>query len=217
MPETIKDRVVKDEESQKEWNKSYPKLAGPWIVRFESKDNQVRLIPVELSKQRITEEEGIFLVYDELYKVNQDEFGLLKDQCSGDTLYILAHKNGVYPTEKFAGWGCKGYKEESHLPDSENSYSKFFDILTDSEDLKMERIINKVFTPNLEIVLRFLHQCLFPNSDIDSGVSELKPALLEKLPDNSDAKKALRNYTTNTGEKFEELRDKLLEFALNNH
>ena len=40
---------------------------------------------------------------------------------------------------------------------------------------------------------------------------------MKKLPDNSDAKKALRNYTTNTSTGLENLRDKLLDFALNNH
>lgn len=202
MPEVVKDRVVKDEESQEEWNNSYPKPARP-IVRFESINNQVRLIPVILSQQPITEEEGAFLVYDELYKENQKEFELLQKQCSGDTLYILAHKNGVYPTEKFANWGCKGYKEESHMPDSSNAYSKFFDILTDSDDDKMNRIINQVFRPLLDAALGLLHLCM-ADSNFDPNTSDLA----KSFPKNSAAEKALNTYKSERD--LEVLRNQLL-------
>lgn len=203
---TIRKRVNK-----KEWEDSYTSQDYPIIiVKFGTTNNQVQLIPVDLSQQPITEKDGIFLVYDELFKVNPTEFGLLKEQCSGDTLYILAHKNGVYPTEKFAGWGCKGYKEESHLPDSSNSYSKFFDILTDSEGEKINRIINQVFRPVLDAALGLLHLCMADRT-FDPSTSPLA----NSFPKNSAAGKALNTYNSKKRDgDLEALRAELLKYAL---
>lgn len=203
---TIKIRVNKTK-----WEDSYPSQVHPIIVKFGTTNNQVQLNPVNLSQQPITEEEGVFLVYDELYDVNPTEFGLLKEQCAGDTLYILAHKNGVYPTEKFANWECKSYKEESHLPDSSNSYSKFFDVLTDSDDDKMNRIINLVFRPVLDAALGLLHQCL-ANPSFDPSTSPLA----NTFPNNSAAGKALITYSKSGRDLRDlvDLRDELLKYAL---
>jgi hypothetical protein len=165
----------------------------------------------------LAKEEGVFLIYDgvEPKKPFLDD---LKKQCNGDNLYVLVHTHGP-DLNDFQDWTLSGLLPGSHTGLPQDHYSPLFDILTDTEpntNKKMERIINKVFTPNLEIVLKFLHQCLFPNPDNKSVVSELKSTLLERLPGNSEAKRALRNYTTSTGTGLENLRDKLLDFALNN-
>lgn len=208
MHPTIKKRVNK-----KEWENSYPNQ-NSGIVRFESNNNQAKLVPVDLNQNPITDEDGIFLVYDELYDVNPTEFESLKNQCSGDTLYILAHKNGKYPKGGFANWGCKGYKEESHLPDSGNSYSKFFDILTDSEDSegkKMNRIINQVFRPVLDAALGLLHLCMADRT-FDPSTSPLA----NSFPENSVAGKALNTYNKSkkSDGDLEALRNQLLDYAL---
>lgn len=211
---TIRKRVNK-----KEWAASYPSQ-NSGIVRFESIDNKAKLVPVDLNQQSIIGEDGIFLVYDELYEVKPTEFESLKEQCSGDTIYILAHKNGKYPTEKFANWGCKGYKEESHLPDPGNSYSKFFDILTDSEGKKRNRIINQVFQPVLELVLRFLHGCLGDarNPEFDKAYKELcsiedvNGCVTEFYEKYFSENRYIRN-DNNKIEDLTKVRDQLLEYV----
>lgn len=197
---------------QDAWSQYYPDDLKP-VSKCDYINGETILRWVDLDNPDNTE--GVFLIYDSM-DINKLE--QLKEFCQGNDIYVLIHRHGDIQQENFNGWNVKEFRDGSHSFQTSDNLISVFDILTDTEPNKMERIINKVFTPDLEIVLKFLHQCLFPTSKGSTTKrSELQSALRERLPDNSDAKKALRDYTTNTGEKFEELRDKLLEFALNNH
>ena len=197
---------------ESDWDEKYPDSTSP-IAKCGFLDKAF-LDPVDLN--RLSDEEGVFLVYD---SIDMDRFEELKQQCEGDEVFVLAHTSGTCLPNSFNNWHEKTFVlSGSHTNSEEGRYYPLFDILTDSEGDKLPRIINTIFKPQglLDLVLQYLHQCLFAPKSKDE-LNKLKSALLEKLPDNSDAKKALRNYTTNTSTGLENLRDKLLDFALNNH
>lgn len=201
MAQEVKDRINATEE----WENNYPKENNPSMSKVDLTDGQARLYAIDdLMAQPITDEEGIFLVYD---KLSQNTFDLLKQQCSSDTLYILAHRNGDYPKQKFGDWKYECIKEDSHIPDASNCYHMFFDILTDSEGKKMNRIIKQVFRPLLDAALGLLHQCL-----ADSNFDPSTYPLAKSFPKNSSPEKALITY--NSDKNLEALRNELLKYAL---
>lgn len=185
-----------------EWEQSYPRENGPAISEVKFINNQAQLSPVDINS--IADKDGIFLVYD---NITQSDFNILQNQCLGDTLYILAHANGNYPKACFSSWKCKGIKEGSHIPQPGNVYLTFFDILTDSQGDKMNRIINQVFRPLLDAALGLLHHCL-----ADPGFDLSTSPLANTFPKNSAAEKALNNYKS-YGD-LVALRDELLNYAL---
>lgn len=189
-----------------EWNNNYPSRANPVICKYEFNNNQAQLIP--LSTNSISDVEGIFFVYDAL---PPQDFDTLKTQCTGDTLYILAHRNGNYPKSSFGDWKCKGIKEGSHTNYPEDYFITIFDILTDSDDKKMNRIINQVFRPVLDAALGLLHLYL-ADPTFDPSTSPLA----NSFPKNSAAEKALNTYNKSkkSDGDLEALRDELLKYAL---
>lgn len=189
-----------------EWNNNYPSRANPVICKYEFYNNQAQLIP--LSTNSISDVEGIFFVYDAL---PPQDFDTLKTQCTGDTLYILAHRNGNYPKSSFGDWKCKGIKEGSHTNYPEDYFITVFDILTDSDDDEMNRIINQVFRPLLDAALGLLDQC-----NADSNFDPTTSLLAKSFPKNSDAEKAITTYSESGRDlrDLEALRDELLKYAL---
>lgn len=192
-----------------DWDDKYPNEFTT-IVKFGfSKDTGAYLDKIDLNC--ISNEEGVFLVYDE---IGEDSFKILKEQCNDDKIFVLTHTTGTCQQNSFNDWSMNPFVlSGSHTNDKADFYNPLFDILTDKDGDKMERILNTIFMPqsNLETVLRFLHLCLDPNQGAE--FTKLKSDILEKLPDKSEAKKALTSYPKKTS--LEELRDQLLDFALN--
>lgn len=190
--------------NQDKWYNDYPDDDNPIKKCVFNNKKETELLPVDLND--LANEEGVFLVYDSIK--DTDYLKQLKEQCKGGDLYVLIHRNGDLQKDDFNDFGVKEFRVGSHT--SNDYHISVFDILTDKESNKLERIIDKVFTPNLEIVLRFLHHCLVPDSEREAA--ELRSALLERLPNDSEAKKALDHYPERTT--LEELRNQLLDFAL---
>ena len=191
------------------WKSNYPNTSTD-VSEFEFTNNMATLNQVDLTE--ITDKEGIFLVYDQL---NQTKFNLLKSSCSNDILYVLAHKNGSYHKSNFAAWNCQNVKEGSHML-SDDYYPVIFRVLTDENANKMDCIIKKVFKPSLELVLRYLHNCLVPtyNPQLRDTQAQL---ILQDLPANGTARSALDNYVKTqqpSNEQLKTLRDELLDYAL---
>ena len=193
-----------------DWDDKYPNENNP-IVKFgfPNTSGNAYLNPVDLNG--ISNEEGIFLVYD---NIDNDRFETLKEQCNGDKVFVLTHTTGNCQQNHFNDWNMNPVVlSGSHTNDKADFYNPLFNILTDKDGDKMERILNTIFLPqdNLDVVLRFLHLCLVPNPG--NEFTELKSFILDKLPDNSEAKEALTSYPKQSS--LEELRDLLLDFALN--
>lgn len=189
------------------WEDDYPKKTDDVPVKkCVFIDGKAVLYEIDLNN--FANEEGVFLIYDSIKKPKI--LKQLKEQCKGCDLYLLIHRNGGLQKKDFYDWNVKGFREGSHNYQLSDYYITVFDILTDKGPNKLERIIDKVFTPDLEIVLRFLYQCLV--SDSESEGAELRTTLLERLPDDGEAKKALDNYPKQTT--LEDLRNKLLKFVL---
>ena len=132
-----------------------------------------------------------------------------------DNLYVLAHKNGNYQKSKFNGWDCQNVKEGSHML-TDDYYPDVFRILTDGNANKMDYIIKKVFKPSLELVLRYLHNCLVPayQPELRNNQAQL---ILQDLPANSTAKSTLDIFVKTQQPSYEQLtalRDQLLDYAL---
>ena len=202
MSEEILNRI----DNTEEWEQSYPGEKGPAISEVKFINNQTQLSPVDINS--IADKNVIFLVYD---RITQSDFNILQNQCLGDTLYILAHTNGNYPKASFSSWKYKGIKEGSHISQPGNVYLTFFDILTDSDDDKMNRIINQVFRPLLDAALGLLHLCMADRT-FDPSTSPLA----NSFPKNSAAEKALNTYNKSkkSDGDLEVLRDELLDYAI---
>lgn len=193
------------------WRSNYPN-PGTDVSEFEFTNNVSKLNRVDITQNPITDKDGIFLVYDQL---DQTVFDQLKSQCLNGNLYVLAHKSGKYDKSDFNAWNCQNVKEGSHML-TDDYYPDIFRIITDGNANKMDRIIRTVFKPSLELVLRYLHNCLVPTYDpqLRNNQSQL---ILQDLPANSTAKSALDNYVKTQQPSYEQLtalRDELLKYAL---
>lgn len=203
MSKEVKNRIKNTDD----WETDYPKVDGPAISKVKFINNQAQLSSVDLNS--IAGQDGIFLVYDQ---ITRSDFNILQNQCLDDTsLFILAHTNGNYPKASFSSWKYNGIKEGSHIPQPGNVYLTFFDILTDSEVDKEDRIINQVFRPLLDAALGLLDQC-----NADSNFDPTTSLLAKSFPKNSDAEKAITTYSESGRDlrDLEALRDELLKYAL---
>ena len=201
------DKRMKDKKEK--WIKKYPNK-DKLIAKFGF-SNDIGAYLDEIDLNCISNEEGVFLVYD---NIDNKSFETLRKQCNGDKVYVLTHTTGTCQRSSFNDWNMNPFVlSGSHTNEKTDFYNPFFDILTDKDGDKMERILNTIFMPqsNLETVLRFLHLCLDPNQGAE--FTKLKSDILEKLPDKSEAKKALTSYPKKTS--LEKLRDLLIDFALN--
>lgn len=194
------------------WKSNYPGENNVEISKFEFINNKAQLTAVDFVNNPITDEEGIFLVYDQL---NQSKFNMLKTQCNNVNLFVMAHTNGSYPQSAFTNWNCQSVKEGSHVLDDAH-YPYIYRILTDANGDKMNRIIKKVFKPSLEIVLRYLHNCLTPPSDVTVMTNQYT-IILNNLPINSNVRATMQNCVPSQQLSYAQistLRDQLLDYAL---
>lgn len=199
-----------------DWDDKYPNEDNP-VVKCVFSD-KAYLEPVALDK--LSEEEGVFLVYD---SINSQDFQTLEQQCRGDKVYVLTHSTGNCKQSAFINWQPKPVVLSGmHTNSSEDHYYPLFDILTDNEGNKPNRIIDTVFKPynKLDTILQFLHGCLVPNNDDDSFVSAYK-----KLRGDNDIKSVVEDFYVNIYSKQQKsdsdyqkalsrFRDRLLDYAL---
>ena len=150
--------------------------------------------------------EGVYLVYDE---IDDNSLKFILNQCSNDELFVLYHK-GDELRNRISKFGvyCKmvrGYH------DSASCYYDVFDILTDDNPNKTERIIHLVFLPKIKE--DFLLGCMTPNNNEDVFVHACN--ILRNLPYlNNLMEEFLVLYQSNHGtpefqNKWIEIRDAL--------
>lgn len=104
-------------------------------------------------------EEGVYLVFDE---IDYESLRLLLDPCPNDIYYILVHSRP--DVNNFAVWGERSVvirgRHENNLNDK---YYPLFNILTDDNTDKTNRIIKSVFMETVKS--NFLSGCRFPNNN----------------------------------------------------
>lgn len=149
MPFEIRKRV--------NWNEdSYPNEKNPIAKCVTNKDDRIILQPVaDLSA------EGCYLMFDE---ISSSSLKILLDDCEKqkDQTFILFHSQGFHNTQnKFNRWNYLFPYGGMHEEGWSNLYQPIFDILTDSEGDKLNRIVNSVFMPL--VVHDFTKKCLVPN------------------------------------------------------
>lgn len=153
MPSKIRKRV--------NWNEdSYPNVDNPITKCVTDKDDRIILQPVaNLSA------EGCYLVFDEISKASLQ---VLFDDCEKkkEQTFVLFHSQGFHNTQnKFNRWNYLFPYGGMHEEGWGNSYEPVFDILTDSEGDKLNRIVNSVFMPL--VIHDFTEKCLVPNKRIE--------------------------------------------------
>lgn len=143
------------------WN-NFPEENQPVMECVVKSNNEVELCPVtELAHA------AIYLVYDD---INMEQLKPLLNNCSQDKLYVLIHNHGRQ-MEDFGPWlqHCLiKIKRGKHENFTKDRYLPAFEIITDTEGNKLERIIDKVFTPQKEAVLELMNECLVPQKKLES-------------------------------------------------
>ena len=157
IPSSIQNKV--------DWNeKSYPNKYNPIVKCVTNHGCSTMLIPVDSLSS-----EGIYLVFDDISHTKLDA---LLDECEQkhDLVFVLFHSSGYYKHQgAFSSWKhlfpIKGMHEEGDL------YEIVFNILTDSENDKLNRIINSVFMPLDNAINNFLDECSKPNKKLENILS----------------------------------------------
>lgn len=109
---------------------------------------------------------GVYLVYDSI-----DDTGLkhLFEDCSNDYYYILIHTRGRQQ-EDFILWQDRCFiMRGKHDNNVKYYYNPVFDIITDVEGNKIERIVNTIFMPFEQAFSDLLHECLVPHKKLDDS------------------------------------------------
>ena len=102
---------------------------------------------------------GVYLVYDSIDDIHLNQFF---NVCSNDYFYILIHTSGR-KKEDFAPWKDRCYILKGKHENSLNClYNPIFDIITDKEGDKQNRIIMSFFVKNAILVL--VNECNVPRN-----------------------------------------------------
>lgn len=153
IPSEIKERV--------DWNEeSYPNEDNPLAKCVIDKDERIILQPVaDLSA------EGCYLVFDEISPSSLK--ALFNDsEKKKDQTFVLFHSHGCYNKQnKFNRWKHIFPYGGMHMDEWGNFYKPVFDILTDLEGDKLNRIVNSIFMPL--VIHDFTDKCLVPNKRIE--------------------------------------------------
>lgn len=202
------------------WEDSYPSNSEErHIKKWVFENGSHRLAPVNMAE--FVEDEGVFLVYDEINTCAPEAFETLKVQCKGDNLFVLTHSNGCQ-YQDLVSLTPVCCLSGAHNTNAKDNYHAVFEILADKNDDKLSRIINKVFKPmtKLEMVLRFLHGCLAPRNNtgdfeyirnrLTNEFQDEEKRLLEEFDLKYRAAETLQDYY----EDLVVLRDELLKNAL---
>lgn len=157
IPDRIRNKV--------DWKeKSYPNKNNPIVKCVTNQGCSAMLQPVDNLSA-----EGIYLVFDDISHTKLDA---LLDECEQkhDLIFVLFHSIGYYKHQgAFSSWKhlfpIKGMHEEG------DSYELTFNILTDSENDKLNRIINSVFMPLDNAINTFLDECTEPKKNLENLLS----------------------------------------------
>lgn len=141
---------------------SFPDVSKPiWYVDYQNGD-------VLLKEVADLSEEGVYLMYD---TIELQQLKPLLDNCQNDNLYVLIHSKGRKKAD-FEPWKetcCIEIKEGLHVFSSAKFYTPLFDIVTDTDDNKLERIIKRIFMPLKEAALELLSECLVPQNNLEES------------------------------------------------
>lgn len=175
----------------------FPNEKQPITECVVNSNNEVELSPVkELAHA------GIYLVYD---SVNMQQLKALLDNCPNDNLYILIHNHGR-KMEDFSPWKqqcmIKMGKHENH---PQNLYLPAFDIITDADGNKLERIIKRIFMPIKEAALELLSECLEPKINLEESNAYLTLCQKEELKPELEAFKKKYDASENYSDYKEDL------------
>ena len=196
------------------WTENYPKT-GCFISLCDCSNpgSEASLVPIEDIGA-----EGVYLLYDDM---PTNDLDVLFRSCQNDKKYILIHTNGKSSTYDFGQWNNCVVRHGMHENYPTEKYYCVFDILTDNEDNKLQRIIDKVFAPLTDKVLQFLHGCLIPqnqNVEFRSAWNMLQAALVNNPTLHDALENFMRIYDSSPNEEgyFDKLRilsQELLAFA----
>ena len=182
--------------------KVFPGVKQPVMECVVDSNNEVELCAVtELVHA------GIYLVYD---SINMQQLKPLLDNCPQDNLFILIHNHGC-KMEDFSPWQQQCLiKKGKHENFDSDLYLPAFDIITDADGNKLERIIKRIFTPVNEAALELLNECLVPKRNLEEssafGILYQKEEFrkeLEEFRKKYDASSNLKDYKA----ELEQLRD----------
>lgn len=136
-----------------------------WENTYPNDQNLIKLCTTnqsgELVLQSVDElsEECVYLVFDE---IDYESLRLLLDPCPNDIYYILVHSRP--DVNSFAVWGERSVViRGSHENNLNDKYYPLFNILTDDNTDKTNRIIKSVFMKTVKS--NFLSGCRFPNNN----------------------------------------------------
>lgn len=125
-------------------------------------------------------EEGVYLVYD---TIDHQKLKQLLNNCAHDNLYVLIHSKGCKKAD-FEPWKelcCIEIKEGLHSSLKENHYTPLFDIVTDTDGNKLERIIRRIFMPIKEAALELQSECLVPHKNLKESDAYITLCQKEEL------------------------------------
>lgn len=177
--------------------KIFPGVKQPVMECVVNSNNEVELCAVtELAH------DGIYLVYD---SINMQQLKSLLDNCPDDNIYILIHNHGR-KMEDFSLWKqqcmIKMGKHENH---PQNLYLPAFDIITDNDGHKLERIIKRIFMPIKEAALELLSECLEPKINLEESNAYLTLCQKEELKPELEAFKKKYDASENYSDYKEDL------------
>lgn len=161
---------------------------------------------------------GVYLLYDD---IPTNDLDALFQSCQTDKKYILIHTNGNSAGYDFGQWNDCVVRHGMHENFPTERYYRVFDILTDNEDNKPQRIIDNVFAPLNEEVLQFLNGCLVPQNQTTEFLGawhKLQAALANDMALRKDLDNFMIKYNSSKSlndyqKELVALRDKLWAFA----
>ena len=177
--------------------KIFPGVKQPVMECVLNSNNEVELCAVtELVHA------GIYLVYD---SINMQQLKPLLDNCPQDNLYILIHNHGC-KMEDFCPWEQQCLiKKGKHENYNSELYLPAFDIITDNDGHKLERIIKRIFMPIKEAALELLSECLEPKINLEESNAYLTLCQKEELRPELEAFKMKYDASENYGDYKEDL------------
>ncbi len=171
---------------------SFPDVSNPvWYVDYQNGE-------VLLKEVTDLSEEGVYLVYD---TIDLQQLKQLFDKYPQDHLYVLIHSKGRKKAdlEPWKETYCLEIREGLHVFSSAKFYTPLFDIVTDADGNKLERIIKRIFMPIKEAALELLSECLEPKINLEESNAYLTLCQKEELKPELEAFKkkydASENYS----------------------
>lgn len=138
-----------------DWYDSYPDENNSIVICATNQENEATL-----QAASNLSEEGAYLIYD---KIGRSVLEKMLNECkqTKDRLCVLIHSRGRFTSiNDFNTWENIYTLRGIHEQGRKHLYEPVFDIIADSRNNKLARIVNSIFMP--EAVLGFLNECLVP-------------------------------------------------------